>query len=139
MIVFSNFLSKIRVVLDRNWPKMTIVHSLKILNFDRTPTFYMRRYGTHFQRCCNLGSSSNSSVCRQNRSIKNITSYLKKTRILKIRQECYLKGFAVCNKFDEFFEPIKSLLTLPLYNFEYKYGAHTLLVDLWYLFGTIKM
>ena len=46
MVIFSYFLSKIKVFLDKIWPKMTIVHSLKILNFNRTPAFYMRGYGS---------------------------------------------------------------------------------------------
>ena len=45
MVIFSNLLSKIKVFLDKIWPKMTIVHSLKILDFIRTPAFYMRGYG----------------------------------------------------------------------------------------------
>ena len=35
MGVFLNFLSKSRLFLDKNLLKMTFVHSLKILNFDR--------------------------------------------------------------------------------------------------------
>ena len=41
LVILDNFFSKIRVFLD----KMTIVHSLKISTFNRTPAFYVRRYG----------------------------------------------------------------------------------------------
>ena len=44
-IIFSKRLSKITVFLGQILPKKTIVQWQKILNFNRTPAFYMRGYG----------------------------------------------------------------------------------------------
>ena len=41
----GTFCLKIIVVWDKNWPKMTMLGSLKIVNFDRTLAFYLRGYG----------------------------------------------------------------------------------------------
>ena len=45
-IIFSKRLSKITVFLGQILPKKTIVQWQKILNFNRTPAFYMRGYGS---------------------------------------------------------------------------------------------
>ena len=39
MVIIHNFLFKDRVLLDKNLLKMTIVRSLKILDFNGTPAF----------------------------------------------------------------------------------------------------
>ena len=49
MVIFSYFLSKIKVFLYKIWPKMTIVHNLKTVDFNRTPGFCKCGYGSLMQ------------------------------------------------------------------------------------------
>ena len=45
VVIFGQKLSKPTLILDIFFPKMTIVHIHKLLNFNKTPTFYLCRYG----------------------------------------------------------------------------------------------
>ena len=45
MVIFGEKISKITVFTDQNAPRMTIVHSQNVLDFDRTPAFYLRGFG----------------------------------------------------------------------------------------------
>ena len=44
MVIFGNFLSKNYSILGQKWLKMTMVDSLKLVNFSRTLAFYLRGY-----------------------------------------------------------------------------------------------
>ena len=46
MVNFGEKSSKITVFLDDFLPKLTIVRGLKIQNFNRIPSFYLRGYGS---------------------------------------------------------------------------------------------
>ena len=43
---------------DKKCLKMTIVYFPKMLDFNRTPAFYMRRYGRYSQLLCNCASGT---------------------------------------------------------------------------------
>ena len=45
---FDETLQRKHSILDKNLPQITLVQSNKILNFDRTPEFYLRGYGSPY-------------------------------------------------------------------------------------------
>ena len=50
MVIFDQFSSEYIVLSENKWLKMTIAYSQKLMNFNRTPAFYMCGYGMLIDR-----------------------------------------------------------------------------------------